>query len=92
METDGLFVLHFTGTGRGCFFNQEKIDASAVRQDFFAEHPYRIQVGQDFSQNMIETWICCTLDCAFGPSKVEQNNWLNDTFSVDQWMSQIYGV
>ena len=35
MENRWVFVLHFIGTGRGCFFNQEKVDASAVRQDFF---------------------------------------------------------
>ena len=63
--------ISFFGTGRGCFFNQEKIDASGVWQDVFQNiHTYRRKrLGRIFSQNMIETWICCTLDCAFGPRK-----------------------
>ena len=53
METDGFFVLHFTGTGRGCFFNQEKIDASAVRQDFLLNIHTEYRLGRIF----LRTWL-----------------------------------
>ena len=88
METDGFFALHFIGTGRGCFCNQEKIDASAV-QDFFSERPYiqKKKVGQGFFSKHDRDVDLLYFGLCFWSFKSGTHKFviffLNGTFSVD---------